>query len=232
MNVGDRCPDPVEGLLGTVAWTLDLPGAGTVTHYALEGSIFVTGAAVQWLRDGLGIIQQAGDLEGLALQCDDTDGVVVVPGVTGLGSTWWDPHARGTIVGITRGTGRPHIARAVIEAMVFQTRDVVDAMCQASGREVVALRADGGASAMDLMLQMQADQLGVPVARPTNQETTALGAAYLAGLAEGMWSLDEIEALWQLDLELKPSADRSRVDAAHARWLDAVDRSRRWATDD
>jgi glycerol kinase len=232
MNVGDTCPEPVEGLLTTVAWTI--PGEhGPVTHYALEGAIFVTGAAVQWLRDGLGIIEEASELEPLARQCDSADGVVVVPAFTGLGSPWWDPHARGTIVGITRGTGRPQLARAVMEAMVHQTRDVVDAMSAASGHRVEALRADGGASAMDLMLQLQADQLGVPVARARHQETTALGAAYLAGLAEGVWSTAaEIEALWAWDLECRPTGERSVLDAAHEQWLRAVQRARAWSTED
>ncbi|MGY6500240.1 MAG: glycerol kinase GlpK [Acidimicrobiales bacterium] len=232
MNVGESCPEPVDGLLTTVAWTIP-DGTSTTTHYALEGAIFVTGAAVQWLRDGLGIIGDASELAPLAAQCDDADGVVLVPAFTGLGSPWWDPHARGTIVGITRGTGRPQIARAVIDAMVHQTRDVVDAMCAAVGRDVTALRVDGGASAMDLMLQLQADQLGVPVARSANQETTALGAAYLAGLAEGVWSsTDDIEQRWAADLELTPSdVDRETLDARHERWLRAVERSRHWATD-
>jgi glycerol kinase len=232
MNVGDRCPDPVDGLLTTVAWTIPGQSGDHVTHYALEGAIFVTGAAVQWLRDGLGIIGSADELEALALQCDSTDGVVFVPAFTGLGSPWWDPHARGTILGITRGTGGPHLARAVIEAMVHQTRDVVDAMTAASGHRVESLRADGGASAMDLMLQLQADQLGVPVARARNQETTALGAAYLAGLAEGVWSSpSEIEAQWDADLECSPGGERSELDAAHEQWLRAVERARGWSAD-
>ncbi len=229
MNVGEACPPPVDGLLTTVAWTLDQPGGGTLTHYALEGSIFVTGAAVQWLRDGLGIIESADQLEALANQCETTDGVVMVPAFAGLGSPWWDPHARGTIIGITRGTGRPHLARAVIEAMVFQTRDVVEAMSAAAQRQVLALRVDGGASVMALLLQMQADQLGVVVSRPRNQETTALGAAYLAGLSEGVWTMSDIESLWQVDVEMSPRSDRDATDADHARWLAAIDRSRRWA---
>ena len=233
MNVGGTCPDPVEGLLTTVAWTIPGPDGSPLTHYALEGAIFVTGAAVQWLRDGLGILGSADELEGLALQCESTDGVVFVPAFTGLGSPWWDPHARGTIVGITRGTGRPQIARAVIEAMVHQTRDVVDAMSAASGHRVEALRVDGGASAMDLMLQLQADQLGVPVARARYQETTALGAAYLAGLAEGVWSDPaDIEARWASDLECKPDGDRAALDADHHQWHRAVDRSRGWSAED
>jgi glycerol kinase len=235
MNVGETCPEPVEGLLTTLAWTVPgealggAPGSAEVTHYALEGAIFVTGAAVQWLRDGLGIIERAADLEALAASIPDTEGVVLVPAFTGLGSPWWDPYARGTLLGITRGTGRAHLARAVIEAMAFQTRDVVDAMTAASGRAVNALRADGGASAMDLLLQLQADQLQVPVSRPTVQETTALGAAYLAGLAEGFWgSCAEISANWVLDTQVEASASPADADAAHARWLRAVDRSRNW----
>jgi glycerol kinase len=225
MNVGDACPEPVEGLLTTIAWELD----GRPPVYAYEGAIFVTGAAIQWLRDGLGIIAAAAETGPLAASVPDTDGVVLVPAFTGLGSPWWDPHARGTLLGITRGTGRAHLARAVVEAMAFQTRDVVEAMAKASGRTVAALRADGGASAMDLLLQLQADQLGVPVARPMVQDTTALGAAYLAGLAEGYWgSLDDVTANWALDIEVTPSADRTVADAAYARWLRAVERARDW----
>ena len=228
MNVGDTCPDPVDGLLTTVAWVLDTPDGPEVT-YALEGAIFVTGAAVQWLRDGLGIIDQASDLEPLALQCHDSEGVFLVPAFTGLGSPWWDPYARGTLVGLTRGSGRPQIARATIDAMVHQTRDVVDAMTASSGASVQSLRVDGGASAMTVLLQAQADQLGVPVRRPVMQETTALGAAYLAGLRAGVWaSLDEIAAQWELDVEMLPSGDRAALDAKHAQWLRAVERSRNW----
>src|SRR5205814_1963198 len=162
MNVGPECPPPVEGLLTTVGWEL---ASGEVA-YALEGAIFVTGAAIQWLRDGLGLITAASEIGPLAESVADTDGVFVVPAFTGLGSPWWDPYARGAIVGITRGTTKAHIARAVVESMVLSTRDVVDAMSAASGREVVALRVDGGASVMDLLCQLQADQLQVPVERP------------------------------------------------------------------
>jgi glycerol kinase len=229
MNVGDTCPEPVEGLLTTVAWTLDgQPGA----TYALEGAVFVTGAAVQWLRDELQIIGDAAETEALAASIETTDGVYLVPGFTGLGSPWWDPYARGTIVGITRGTGRAHLARAALEAMAFQTRDVVEAMTAAAGRDVVALRVDGGASENGLLLQLQADQLGVPVQRPVVRETTALGAAYLAGLAEGVWSsLDEVADQWALDVEVEPVLDRSTADAFHAAWRRAVERSLDWARD-
>ena len=200
--------------------------------YAYEGAIFVTGAAVQWLRDGLGIIEHAAEVGPLAESVADSDGVVIVPAFTGLGSPWWDPYARGTILGITRGTGRAHLARAVLEAMAFQTRDVVEAMERAAGRPVTALRADGGA-ATDLVLQLQADQLGIPVSRPVVADTTALGAAYLAGLAEGVWdSLDDITANWALDAELRPGPARAGADDAHARWTRAVERSRHWAAPD
>ncbi|CAN5697922.1 glycerol kinase GlpK [soil metagenome] len=224
MNVGPSCPEPVDGLLTTVAWSF-----GDEVAYALEGAIFATGSAIQWLRDGLEIIDDAAETGPLAETCPDTEGVFVVPAFTGLGSPWWDPYARGTIVGITRGTGRAHLARAVVEAMAYQTRDVVDAMCAASGHDVRELRADGGASVMDLLLQLQADQLQVPVARPEVQETTALGAAYLAGLAEGVWSsLDEVAANWRLDVTVEPRATRAAADGLHAGWHRAVERSRQW----
>ena len=226
LNVGPGCPDPTEGMLTTIAWEL---ADGTVA-YALEGAIFVTGAAVQWLRDGLGIIDEAAEIGPLAATVPDSDGVFVVPAFTGLGSPWWDPYARGTIVGITRGTTRAHIARAVVESMTYQTRDVVDAMVAASGTPITDLRVDGGASVMDDMLQMQADQLGVTVRRPVDQETTAIGAAFLAGLAECVWpDLDAIRAAWQLDATFEPEPDRTVSDAAHTQWLRAVDRSRAWA---
>ncbi|HEX6311252.1 MAG TPA: glycerol kinase GlpK [Acidimicrobiia bacterium] len=226
MNVGDRRPAPVDGLLTTVAWTMEgHPGA----TYALEGSIFVTGAAVQWLRDGLGIIGHSAEVGALAASCDDTAGVVIVPAFTGLGSPYWDPYARGTVVGITRGTGRAQLARAVVESMAYQTRDVVDAMTAASGQPIAELRVDGGAATMDLLLQLQADQLGVPVARPTVGETTALGAAYVAGLAEGVWSSPaDVAALWHLDRRALP-ASRERAEEGYATWRRAVERARGWA---
>jgi glycerol kinase len=229
MHVGDTCPEPVEGLLTTVGWTL----ADGTRAYALEGAVFVTGAAVQWLRDGLGIIDSAEDVAALAATVPDTGGCFVVPAFTGLGSPWWDPYARGTIVGITRGTGRGHLARAVLEAISLQTRDVVTAMSEASGHPIKALKADGGASANDLLLQLQADHLQVPVSRPVVQETTALGAAYLAGLAEGVWaSPADITANWQLDATFSPVASPEAADALHAAWTRAVERSRGWASDD
>ena len=243
MNVGETCPPPVDGLLSTIGWTVPASvmgsvardaapsGAhpGEVTHYALEGAIFVTGAAVQWLRDGLGIISEAAEIGPLAESCEDSGGVFMVPAFTGLGAPWWDPYARGTIVGLTRGSGRAQLARATVESMALQTRDVVDAMSSASGREVTAMRVDGGASVMELLLRIQADQLGVAVSRPKVGETTALGAAYLAGLAEGVWSdVSQVSEAWQLDVRVDPAEDRSGAEALHDQWLRAVDRSRGW----
>jgi glycerol kinase len=238
MNVGEECPPPSEGLLTTIGWSVPRsifgsgPSAGSpdpVTHYALEGAIFVTGAAIQWLRDGLEVIADAPETGPLAESVTDAGGAVMVPAFTGLGSPWWDPHARGTIVGLTRGVTRAHLARAAVEAMAYQTRDVVESMSSASGRTVAELRVDGGAAVMPLLLRLQADQLGVPVTRPASTETTALGAAYLAGLAEGVWStVAEVQAAWQVDARVEPSADRSGADASYARWLRAVDRSRAW----
>ncbi|MDH3707396.1 MAG: glycerol kinase GlpK [Acidimicrobiia bacterium] len=227
MNVGTRCPEPVDGLLTTVAWTVD-----GRTDYALEGAIFVTGAAIQWMRDGLGIIDDAAETGPLAASVDDTGGVFLVPAFTGLGSPWWDPYARGTMVGLTRGSGRAEIARAVVESMALQTRDVVDAMVAASGEHLAGLNVDGGASVMDLLLQIQADQLGVPVTRAAVPETTAIGAAYLAGVAEGVWdSTDVVRQNWRGDATFTPVEDRSGADALYAQWQRAVMRSRDWARD-
>ena len=229
LNVGSTCPEPTEGMLTTVAWTL---ADGSIA-YALEGAIFSTGSAVQWLRDGLGVIGSAAETAPLAATVDDSAGVFFVPAFTGLGSPWWDPYARGTVVGITRGTTSAHLARAVVDSMSFQTRDAVEAMVRASGTPLRELRVDGGAAVMDLLLQQQADQLGVTVLRPVDQETTALGAAYLAGLAEGVWrDLDAVGAQWRLDRAFEPVADRSAADAAHGMWLRAVQRSRDWIKPD
>jgi glycerol kinase len=228
MHVGDECPPPVEGLLTTVGWVL----ADGTTAYALEGAIFVTGAAVRWLRDGLGIIESASEIAELAATVPDTEGCFLVPAFTGLGSPWWDPYARGTVVGITRGTGRGHLARAVLESISLQTRDVVQAMSEASGHPIRALKADGGAAANDLLLQMQADDLQVPVSRPVVQETTALGAAYLAGLAEGVWSSPaDITTNWRLDATFDPQVDAAALEGRHTAWARAVERSRAWADD-
>jgi glycerol kinase len=227
MNVGRTCPPPSEGLLTTVAWDLG-PNGGFA--YALEGAVFVTGAAIQWLRDGLGIIGSAAEIGPLAASITDTEGVYVVPAFAGLGSPWWDPYARGTIVGITRGTGRQHIARAVVESIAFQVRDVVDRMAAVSGAELAELRVDGGAAVMDLLLQLQADQLGVPVSRPAVTETTAMGAAYAAGLAEGVWgSTSDVSAAWREAARFAPQRAKAAADKDHAQWLRAVERSRAWA---
>ena len=222
-NTGRTPVRSEAGLLTTVAWDL---GDGPV--FALEGAIFVTGAAVQWLRDGLGLIDSAAEIEGLARTVPDSGGVVFVPALTGLGAPDWDPAARGTIVGITRGTTRAHLARATLEAIAFEVRDVVDVMVAEAGIAVPELSADGGASGNDLLCQLQADQLGVPVRRPRVTETTALGAAFLAGLATGVWSsTGELAATWQEDRRFGPAPD-ARDDGRHERWRDAVRRSLAW----
>jgi len=230
-NAGPVCPPVPEGLVSTIAWDLGEHGgaAGPVT-YALEGSTFVSGAAIQWLRDGLGLIERADQVGPLAASVPDSGGVTVVPAFTGLGSPWWDPRARGTITGITRGVGRAQMARAVVEAMAFQVRDMVDAVVATTGKPVSELRADGGASAMDLLLQLEADQIRAPVVRPRSVESTALGAATLAGLAEGVWgSLEELAGLWAPDVEYRPSLDPAIADLAYAAWRRSVERSRDWA---
>ena len=222
MNVGKNCPSPRDGMLTTIAWQL----GNEKPVYALEGAIFVTGAAIQWLRDGLNIIDNASEITALAQSVDDSSGVVVVPAFTGLGSPWWDAYARGAIFGITRGTSRAHIARATIESIVFQTRDVVEAMSKASGVAITELKVDGGASVIDFMLQLQADHLGVEVLRPKELETTAIGAAYLAGLAKGVWqSTQDISSAWQLEKTFTPSAKPSGYET----WQTAVKRSMNWA---
>ncbi|MEN9594304.1 MAG: hypothetical protein RLY23_787 [Actinomycetota bacterium] len=224
VNLGTTLPEPSVGLLTTIAWTI-----GDETTYAMEGAIFVTGAAVQWLRDGLGIIKQASEVGPLAKSVPDTGGVFLVPAFTGLGSPHWDPYARGTIVGITRGTTRAHIARAVEEAMAFQTCDVMDAINEASGTAIGELRVDGGASAMDILCQLQADLLGVTVRRPAVQDTTALGAAYLAGIAVGVWaSPAEAAASWREEAEFTPSMASDEIKSRRATWSRAVERSLDW----
>jgi glycerol kinase len=225
VNTGTQ-PVLSDRLLTTVAWME--PDGSCV--YALEGAVFVTGAAVQWLRDGLQIIGSAEEVESLARTVPDSDGVVFVPALTGLGAPHWDPDARGTLLGISRGTGRAHLARATLDAIAFQVRDVVDAMTAEAGLSVPCLQVDGGASANDLLCQLQADQLGVPVQRPKVLETTALGAAFLAGLGTGVWSSrDELVDTWQLDRRFEPTGG-VREDGTHARWSRAVERSLGWAT--
>ena len=210
LNTGAEAPQPGEGLLTTVAW-----GLGEETDYALEAAVFVTGAAVQWLRDGLGIISEAAESEALAASLQGNDGVYFVPALTGLGSPHWDPYARGTIVGLTRGSGRAHLARAALEAIAYQTVDAVRAQEAASGRRLASLKADGGAVANRWLMQFQADVLGAPVIVPEITETTALGAAYLAGIATGAWSREGVAEMWRRRAAYEPamSEDERRLAA-------------------
>ena len=223
-NTGPEVVRSQAGLLSTAAWKSP---EGELT-YALEGAIFVTGAAVQWLRDGLQIVGSAAETAAIAGTVESTEGVVFVPALTGMGAPDWDPHARGLIVGITRGTTRGHIVRATLEAIAFEVRDVVDTL--PSDSPMGCLTVDGGAAGNDLLCQLQADQLGVPVDRPRVTETTGLGAAFLAGLGAGVWSsTDELRDTWHLDRRFQPSADRGSADAAHAKWRRAVERAKGWA---
>lgn len=223
MNTGDKCIRSKNGLLTTIAWGLD----GKVT-YALEGSVFNAGSAVQWLRDGLGIIQASHETELIAASVKDTGGVYLVPAFTGMGAPYWDMYARGTIQGLTRGTTRANIVRATLESMAYQTRDVLDIMAQESGIRLQALRVDGGASANNFLMQFQADILMTEVQRPTIIETTALGAAYLAGLAIGLWTKKEINELWLIDAQFSPDISKETSDALHQGWKKAVSRSLDW----
>ena len=223
VQTGSRRVVSTTGMLTTVAWR-----RGGALSYALEGAIFVTGAALQWLRDGLGLIAGASEAGPLASSVPDTGGVYLVPAFVGLGAPHWDPYARGAIVGLTRGTSRAHIVRAAVEAMAYQTRDVVEAMERDTGRPLEELRVDGGAAVMDVLCQLQADLLGIPVRRPRQTETTALGAAFLAGLGAGIWTEPDLARLWKLDREFEPRMSRDRADAMQARWRQAVDRSRSW----
>jgi glycerol kinase len=220
-NAGGDRPAPAEGLLTTVAW-----GVQDRVDYALEAAIFVTGAAVQWLRDGLGIIRTADETEDLARSLDSNDGVYFVPALTGLGSPHWDPYARGTIVGLTRGSTKAHLARAALEAMAYQTVDAVRAMEQSSGVKLEELRADGGATANAWMLQFQADLLGIPVVVPEISETTALGAAYLAGVATGTWSEDDIAGMWTEAARYEPQMGEDQREELMEGWRGAVDTTR------
>jgi glycerol kinase len=216
-----------NNLVTTVAWTID-----GRTNYALEGSVFIAGAVVQWLRDGLGLIRNAEDVSALALTVPDNGGVYLVPAFTGLGAPHWDPHARGTIVGISRGTTAGHLARAALEGIAFQSADLLDAMSADAGHPVAELRVDGGAARSDLLMQFQADLLDVPAVRPVVTETTALGAAYLAGLGVGFWkSPTEIAAQRAVERTFEPRMDRARARELRANWQRAVERSRGWAND-
>ena len=217
MNTGFSAPEPVPGLLGTVAWEI-----GGSTTYALEASIFVTGAAVQWLRDGLGVIERASDTEALAASLRGNDGVYFVPALTGLGSPHWDPHARGTIVGLTRGSGRAHLARATLEAIAYQTVDALRAMRDASPEPLAELRADGGATANRWLMQFQADVLGVPVVVPEIAETTALGAAYLAGVGVGAWTVSDVRDGWREGARYEPRMGEDEREELLAGWADAL----------
>jgi glycerol kinase len=226
LNTGPEAPEPVEGLLATVACGTDESPA-----YALEASIFVTGAAVQWLRDGLGVIERAAESEALAASLDGNDGVYFVPALTGLGSPHWDPYARGTIVGLTRGSGRAHLARAALEATAFQTVDAVRAQEAAAGGERLGtLKADGGAVSNRWLMQFQADVLGCPVIVPEVAETTALGAAYLAGIATGRWSLDQVSEMWREAARYEPAMGEDEREALLSDWHRALDRAKDWAT--
>jgi glycerol kinase len=223
-NTGSEVVRSEAGLLSTAAWR----SPGGETTYALEGSIFVTGAAVQWLRDGLQIVGSAAETAAVAATVADSAGLVFVPALTGLGAPDWDPQARGMVLGITRGTTRAHLVRATLEAIAFEVRDVVDTLPDRT--TLTALAVDGGASANNLLCQLQSDALGVPVERPRIVETTALGAAFLAGLGTEVWSsADELRETWQLDRRFEPQGDRESADAAHARWRDAVERCKGWA---
>ena len=231
-NAGpERLPAP-DGLTVSCAWDLGAhaPGPDRRVAYALEGSAFVSGAAIQWLRDGLGIISSAAEVGPLAASVPDSGGVTFVPALTGLGSPWWDPRARGIVTGLTRGVGRAHLARACVEAMAFQVRDMTDAMAAASAHPLTALRADGGAAAMDLLLELQAEQSRMPVARPASLESTALGAATVAGLAEGVWSsLGDLAALWEAATVFEPQLPVELTDAVHDVWLRAVEKAGGWS---
>ncbi len=230
MNTGTRPVESRHRLLTTVGWQGATDPARPA--YCLEGSVFMAGATVQWLRDGLQIIQSAAEVEALAASVPDTGDCFLVPAFAGLGTPWWDGHARGTLVGMTRGTTRAHIARAALEAIALQTADVFGAMAADAGLALTELRVDGGASRNDLLMQMQADVLGVPVVRPRQTETTALGAAMLAGLAVGLWTdAGEIAERWQVDSRFEPRLAEGARRARLARWQEAVARARDWARD-
>jgi glycerol kinase len=228
LNTGEKPVPSQSGLLTTIGW-----GLGGKITYCLEGSIFITGAAIQWLRDGLGIIAAASETEALAATINDTGGVYLVPAFVGLGAPYWDPYARGVIVGLTRGSGRAEIVRAALEAAAYQTRDVAHAMEADSGIALQELRVDGGMVANDWLMQFQADMLAVPVQRPVVAETTALGAAYLAGLAVGFWSgLDDITRHWAMDREFAPTMASEQRGKLYRGWQRAAERARGWARED
>ena len=232
LHTGDQAVASQNGLLTTAAAQLGraIDARDAEKEYALEGSVFVAGAVVQWIRDGLGLVRTAADIEPLASSVADNGGVYLVPAFAGLGAPHWDPYARGTIVGITRGTTAGHIARAAVESIAYQVADLLDAMARDSGIALTELRVDGGAAANNALMQFQADLLGVAVVRPSVTETTALGAAYLAGLGVGFWpSVDAITGQWQVDRRFEPGMARSAAAALRERWTEALERSRGWA---
>ena len=221
MNTGTAPITSRNNLLTTIAWKI-----GDTVNYALEGSIFVAGSVVQWLRDGLGIIKASSEVEALASQVPDNGGVYFVPALTGLGAPYWDPYAKGTITGITRGTTAAHIARAALEGIAFQTMDIVESMGKDAGVPLKELKVDGGASRDNLLMQFQADVIGADVIRPRVTETTALGAAYLAGIAVGFWAgIDDVKQQWKAERVFKPEAPKDLVEAAKTGWVDAIART-------
>jgi glycerol kinase len=224
LNTGDRPVRSQNNLLTTVGWGLN----GRVT-YCLEGSVFIAGAVVQWLRDGLGIIKTSAEVERLATSVPDSGGVYFVPALVGLGAPYWDPYARGTILGITRGTTAAHIARAAVESMAYQSLDLMEAMRRDAGMPLAVLKVDGGASLNNLLMQFQADLVGIDVERPVVAETTALGAAYLAGLAVGYWADQaDVARNWALDRRFSPQLAPEERQRMYGRWQKAVERSLRW----
>jgi len=232
LNTGSRVVSSANGLVSTAAAQLGRArdASGADKTYALEGSVFIGGAVVQWLRDEMRFFSSSAEIEALAASVPDSAGVVLVPAFTGLGAPHWDPQARGAIVGLTRGTGRAHIARAALEAIAYQSADVLEAMQKDSGEKLAELRVDGGATANDLLMQFQADILGVPVVRPKVLETTALGAAYLAGLAVGLWpSREALAARWRAERRFEPQMDRGHAQELLGQWREAVRRAKDWA---
>ena len=224
-NTGTRRVESTAGLISTVAWTL-----GGETTYALEGSIFSAGSTIQWLRDGLGLISTAAESEDLAQQVPDNGGVYLVPAFWGLGAPYWDAYARGAVVGLSGGTNKAHVARAALESIAYQTRDVLDAMRLDAGLDPSSLRVDGGATANDFLMQFQADILGLPVERSAVKETTALGAGYLAGIAVDFWDTpDDIAAFWREDRRFEPNMSDAQRATLYAEWHRAVERASAWA---
>jgi len=223
-NIGTTPKRSTQQLVTTVAWRI-----GGRTEYALEGSVFIGGAVVQWIRDGLGLIRSAAEIEALASTVKDNGGVYLVPAFAGLGAPHWDPYARGTLVGLTRGTSAGHVARAALESIAYQVADLLDAMSSDAGIPLAELRVDGGAASNNMLMQFQADVLGVPVVRPAVTETTALGAAYLAGIAVGYWkSIDDVSGQWKVDRRFEPAMSRGAAATLRGRWTEALGRSKGW----